>query len=70
MGADHAEGDLAIVRGRFTGHGPPVPWIAVDFLRVGDGILVARWDVFEGGVSREQSVSGLPVHGGTFPEER
>jgi hypothetical protein len=33
-----AEGDMVMVRGRFAGHGPPVPWIAVDFARMQDGV--------------------------------
>ncbi|MET7802438.1 hypothetical protein [Streptomyces decoyicus] len=56
--------------GRFTGHGQPAPWIAVDILRVEDGILMEHWDVIEEEASREQSVSGLPMYGDTFPEER
>lgn len=65
-----AERDMVMVRGRFTGHGQPAPWIAVDFLRVEDGVLMEHWDVIEEEVSRERSVSGLPMYGDTFPEER
>ncbi|GGU94345.1 hypothetical protein GCM10010211_71830 [Streptomyces albospinus] len=65
-----AERDMVMVRGRFTGHGQPAPWIAVDFLRIEDGILMEHWDVIEEEVSPEQSVSGLPMYGDTFPEER
>ncbi|AIA01523.1 ester cyclase [Streptomyces noursei] len=65
-----AEGDTVMVRGRFTGHGQPAPWIAVDFLRVEDGVLAEHWDVIEDEVSREQSASGLPMYGDAFPEER
>ncbi|MGW5113979.1 hypothetical protein ACWEQ8_00770 [Streptomyces noursei] len=59
-----------MVRGRFTGHGQPAPWIAVDFLRVEDGVLAEHWDVIEDEVPREQSASGLPMYGDAFPEER
>ncbi|MFE4413302.1 nuclear transport factor 2 family protein [Streptomyces sp. NPDC093064] len=65
-----AEGDMVIVRGRFTGHGQPAPWIAVDFVRLQDGVLVEHWDVIEDEVSRKESVSGLPMYGDTFPEDR
>lgn len=65
-----AEGDMVMVRGRFSGHGRPVPWIVVDTLRVRDGVLVEHWDVIEDEVSREDSVSGLPMFGDTFPGDR
>ncbi|MGX5185441.1 nuclear transport factor 2 family protein [Streptomyces avermitilis] len=65
-----AEEDMVMVRGRFSGHGQPAPWIAADFLRMGDGILAEHWDVIEEEVSRKQSLSGLPMYGDNFPEER
>ncbi|MGW7255211.1 nuclear transport factor 2 family protein [Streptomyces sp. NPDC054834] len=65
-----AEGDMVMVRGRFSGHGQPAPWIAADFLRLENGILTEHWDVIEEEASREQSVSGLPMYGDDFPEER
>ncbi|WP_351225684.1 nuclear transport factor 2 family protein [Streptomyces sp. NPDC002133] len=65
-----AEGDTVIVWGRFSGHGQPAPWIAADILRIEDGILVEHWDVIQEEASREQSLSGLPMYGDDFPEER
>jgi predicted SnoaL-like aldol condensation-catalyzing enzyme len=65
-----AEGDMVMVRGRFSGHGQPAPWIVVDTLRVRDGVLVEHWDVVEDEVSREDSASGLPMFGNTFPGDR
>ncbi|WP_031160804.1 nuclear transport factor 2 family protein [Streptomyces durhamensis] len=66
-----ADGDMVMVRGRFSGHGQPAPWIAADFLRLdGDGVLVEHWDVIEEEATREQSLSGLPMYGDDFPEER
>ncbi|MFE2569287.1 nuclear transport factor 2 family protein [Streptomyces mirabilis] len=65
-----AEGDMVMVRGRFSGHGQPAPWIAADFVRIGDGILVEHWDVIEEEASRKESLSGLPRYGDDFPEER
>ncbi|MDT7650119.1 MAG: hypothetical protein QOI36_1525 [Pseudonocardiales bacterium] len=62
-----AEGDMIMVRGRFSGHGQPAPWIVVDTVRVRDGVLIEHWDVVEDEVSREESVSGLPMFGDTFP---
>ncbi|MHA5054748.1 nuclear transport factor 2 family protein [Streptomyces sp. SD15] len=64
-----AEGDMVMVRGRFSGHGQPAPWIAADFLRE-DGILAEHWDVIEEEASRKQSLSVLPMYGDNFPEER
>jgi predicted SnoaL-like aldol condensation-catalyzing enzyme len=65
-----AEGDMVIVRGRFTGHGLPAPWIAADFVRLEDGVLKEHWDIIEDEASRDASVSGLPMYGDTFPEDR
>ncbi|MFI9047147.1 ester cyclase [Streptomyces sp. NPDC053427] len=65
-----ADGDMVMVRGRFSGHGQPAPWIATDFLRIENGILAEHWDVIEEEATREQSLSGLPMYGDDFPEER
>ncbi|WP_433455458.1 nuclear transport factor 2 family protein [Streptomyces sp. CA-142005] len=65
-----ADGDMVMVRGRFSGHGQPAPWIVADFLRLEDGVLVEHWDVIEEEATREQSLSGLPMYGDDFPEER
>jgi predicted SnoaL-like aldol condensation-catalyzing enzyme len=64
------EGDMAMVCGRFSGHGQPAPWIAADFLRMEDGILVEHWDVIEEEASRKEFASGLPMYGDCFPDER
>jgi predicted SnoaL-like aldol condensation-catalyzing enzyme len=65
-----AEGDMVMLRGRFSGHDQPAPWIVVDTVRVRDGVIAEHWDVIEDEVSREASVSGLPMFGDTFPEDR
>ena len=62
-----AEGDLVIVHGRFSGFGSPVNWIAADILRIDDGVLVEHWDVIQNEATREQSKSGKPMLGDTFP---
>jgi len=62
-----AEGDLVIVHGRFSGFGGPVNWIAADIVRVKDGVLVEHWDVIQNEATREQSKSGKPMLGDTFP---
>jgi len=62
-----ADGDLVIVHGRFSGFGVPVNWIAADIVRIKDGILVEHWDVIQDEATREQSKSGNPMFGDTFP---
>src|SRR5712691_1410915 len=63
-----AEGDFVIVHGRFSGLGQPVNWIVADILRIQGGILVEHWDVIQDEASRQQSKSGLPMFGDTFPK--
>jgi predicted SnoaL-like aldol condensation-catalyzing enzyme len=62
------EGDLVIIHGRFSGFGLPVNWIAVDIIRMKDGLLVEHWDVIQDEATKEQSKSGNPMFGDTFPE--
>jgi predicted SnoaL-like aldol condensation-catalyzing enzyme len=63
-----AEGDFVIVHGRFSGFGAPTNWIAADIVRLQDAILVEHWDVIEDEATREQSKSGAPMFGPTFPK--
>ena len=65
-----AEGDFVIVHGRFSGIGLPVNWIAADILRIKDGILIEHWDVIQDEATKEQSKSGNPMFGDTFPTHR
>ena len=65
-----ADGDLVIVHGRFSGFGAPVNWIAADILRVEDGVLVEHWDVIQDEATQEQSKSGRPMFGDSFPVDR
>ena len=65
-----ADGDFVIVHGRFSGNGLPVNWIAADILRIKDGILVEHWDVIQDEATKEQSKSGNPMFGDTFPTYR
>ncbi len=62
-----AEGDFVIIHGRFSGFGAPVNWIAADILRIKDGILVEHWDVIQDEATSQQSKSGRPMFGDTFP---
>jgi predicted SnoaL-like aldol condensation-catalyzing enzyme len=62
-----AEGDFVIIHGRFSAFGP-VNWIAADIIRMKDGILVEHWDVIQDEATKEQSKSGNPMFGDTFPD--
>ena len=65
-GAIVAEDNLVIVHGRFSGFGLPVSWIAVDIVRIKDGVLVEHWDVIQDEAAQEQSRSGQPMFGDSF----
>jgi predicted SnoaL-like aldol condensation-catalyzing enzyme len=65
-----ADGDFVIVHGRFSGTGLPVSWIAADILRIKDGIFIEHWDVIQDEATKEQSKSGNPMFGDTFPTDR
>ena len=62
-----AEGDFVIVHGRFSDFGAPVNWIAADIVRVEAGKLAEHWDVIQDETTKEQSKSGAPMFGTTFP---
>jgi hypothetical protein len=62
-----ADGDFVIVHGRFSGFGAPANWIAADILRIQEGVLVEHWDVIQDEATRDQSRSGRPMFGDSFP---
>ena len=62
-----AEGDFVIVHGRFSGFGQPINWIAADILRIENGVLAEHWDVLQDEATRQQSKSGRPMFGDSFP---
>ncbi|HVR47177.1 MAG TPA: ester cyclase [Candidatus Binatia bacterium] len=65
-----AEGDMLMLHGRFSGIGQPANWITLDIVRIEDGRLAEHWDVIEDEATREQSASGLPMFGASFPQFR
>jgi predicted SnoaL-like aldol condensation-catalyzing enzyme len=65
-----ADGDLVMLHGRFSGFGTPANWIVVDILRVADGVLVEHWDVIQDEATAEESKSGRPMFGDSFPPPR
>jgi predicted SnoaL-like aldol condensation-catalyzing enzyme len=62
-----AEGNMLMLHGRFSGIGLPANWIAVDIVRMENGLLAEHWDVIQDEATREKSVSGLPMFGDAFP---
>jgi predicted SnoaL-like aldol condensation-catalyzing enzyme len=67
-GTTVADGDFVIVHGRFSGFGAPANWIAADILRIEGGVLAEHWDVIQDEATEEQSKSGAPMFGMTFPK--
>jgi predicted SnoaL-like aldol condensation-catalyzing enzyme len=63
-----AERDYVILHGRFSGLGFPASWIVTDIVRMEDGVAVEHWDVIQDEATKEQSKSGHPMFGGTFPK--
>jgi len=62
-----ANGDFVMLHGRFSGLGEGMPsWIVVDVVRMENGLLAEHWDVIEDEVTKEASVSGLPMFGDAF----
>jgi predicted SnoaL-like aldol condensation-catalyzing enzyme len=62
-----ASGDYVMLHGRFSNNGRPANWIAVDIVRVADGVLAEHWDVLQDEATEAESKSGLPMFGDTFP---
>jgi predicted SnoaL-like aldol condensation-catalyzing enzyme len=56
-----------MLHGRFSNTGLPANWIAVDVVRMQDGLLAEHWDVLQDEATAEESKSGLPMFGDTFP---
>jgi len=63
-----AEDDVVIVHGRYSGHGLPAPWIVADIVRIENEVLAEHWDVIQDEATKEQSKSGLPMFGASFPK--
>ena len=62
-----AEGDFVMMHGRYSGIGLPAHWIAVDIMRLENGVMVEHWDVIQDEATRKQSKSGHPMFGDSFP---
>lgn len=64
-----ANGDYVMLHGRLSNIGLAANWIVVDVVRLHNGVLAEHWDVVQDEVTAEQSKSGLPMFGDTFPEQ-
>jgi len=62
-----AEGNLVMVHSRYLRPGVARNLIAVDILRIKDGVFVEHWDVLQDEVSKADSKSGHPMFGTRFP---
>lgn len=63
-----AEDDLVMLHSRYSGSGAPRNLMAADILRVKDGIFVEHWDVLQDEATKQESKSGLPMFGDSFPK--
>jgi predicted SnoaL-like aldol condensation-catalyzing enzyme len=62
-----ANGDYVMLHGRFSNVGQPADWIVADIVRIEGGVLAEHWDVIQDEATAEESQSGLPMFGATFP---
>ena len=65
-----ADEEFVIVHGRYSGFGQPRNWIVADIVRIADGVLAEHWDVIQDEATQQQSKSGLPMFGTSFPMEQ
>lgn len=63
-----AEGDFVFLHGKYSNTGLPANWIIVDIVRIENGILAEHWDVIQDEATKEQSKSGMPMFGTSFPK--
>jgi predicted SnoaL-like aldol condensation-catalyzing enzyme len=56
-----------LLHGRFSGIGQPAAWVVVDIVRLEGGRLAEHWDVIQDEATKEQSKSGHPMFGTSFP---
>ena len=62
-----ANGGYAMPHGRLSTTGPQANRITADIVRLEDGLIAEHWDVVQHEATVEQSKSGLPMFGDTFP---
>jgi deazaflavin-dependent oxidoreductase (nitroreductase family) len=62
-----ANGDYVMLHGRLSNTGLAANRITVDIVRLEDGLIAEHWDVVQDEATAEESMSGLPMFGDTFP---
>jgi predicted SnoaL-like aldol condensation-catalyzing enzyme len=62
-----ADGDYVVLHGRLSTAGTRASRIAVDIVRLQDGLIAEHWDVVQDEATAEESRSGLPMFGDAFP---
>jgi predicted SnoaL-like aldol condensation-catalyzing enzyme len=62
-----ANGDYLMLHGRFSNVGQSADWIVADIVRIENSVLAEHWDVIQDEATQEDSKSGLPMYGDTFP---
>jgi predicted SnoaL-like aldol condensation-catalyzing enzyme len=62
-----ADGDYVMLHGRLSTTGPQADRIAVDIVRLKDGLIAQHWDVVQDEATGEESKSRLPMFGDAFP---
>ena len=62
-----ANGDYVMLHGRLSNTGLAANGITVDIVRLEDGLIAEHWDVVQDEATAEESKSGLPMFGDTFP---
>jgi len=58
---------MLMLHGRFSGLGLPANWIAVDIVRIENGLLAEHWDVIEDEGHAEKSASAFQCSARRFP---
>jgi hypothetical protein len=62
-----AEGDYVMLHGRLSNNGRPANWIAVDIVRMQNGLLAEHWDVLQDEATQAESLSARTMFGDRFP---
>lgn len=62
-----ADGDYVMLHGRLSSTELPANRITVDIVRLQDELIAEHWDVVQDEATAEESKSGLPMFGDTFP---
>jgi predicted SnoaL-like aldol condensation-catalyzing enzyme len=62
-----ADGDYVMLQGRLSSTELRANRITVDLVRLQDGLIAERWDVVPDEATAEESKSGPPMFGDTFP---